>query len=102
MVTAMFDMAHLWRVGPIRQLAPQAMAGFKARDQAAPAEGAVSKELMAIAAAPTTQRPYCIEAHRKAAIAACSTEAGPAEAVFVATALRAGADLTHGTHLFPD
>lgn len=100
----MFDMSHLHRIGPMGRLAPEAMAGFKALDQAALAEGAIPKkykELMAIAVALTTQCPYCIEVHRRAALAAGATEAELAETVFVATALRAGAALTHGTHLFP-
>jgi len=42
-----------------------------------------------------------IAAHRNAAIAADASDAEFAEPVFVATALRAGAALTHGTHLFP-
>lgn len=100
----MFDMANLKRIGTFGQRAPAAMAGFKALDQAALADGAIPKkykELMAIAVALTTQCPYCIEVHRKAAISAGASEADLAETVFVATALRAGAALTHGTHLFP-
>ena len=100
----MFDMSHLKRIGPMGKLAPEAMAGFKALDQAALADGAIPKkykELMAIAVALTTQCPYCIEVHRKAALAAGAIDAELAETVFVATALRAGAALTHGTHLFP-
>ena len=56
---------------------------------------------MAVAVALTTQCAYCIEVHRKAAIGAGASEADLAETVFVAAALRAGAALTHGTHLFP-
>jgi AhpD family alkylhydroperoxidase len=84
--------------------AAEAMSGFKALDQAALAECTVPKkykELMAIAVALTTQCPYCIEVHRKAALGAGASEAELAETVFVATALRAGAALTQGTHLFP-
>ncbi|HEX4762892.1 MAG TPA: carboxymuconolactone decarboxylase family protein [Usitatibacter sp.] len=86
------------------QLAPESMAGFRAMDQAALADGALPKkikELMAIAVALTTQCPYCIEVHRKAARAAGATDEELAETVFVAVALGAGAALTHGTHLFP-
>ena len=100
----MFDMTNLKRIGTFGQLASAAMAGFKTLDQAALADGAIPKkykELMAIAVALTTQCPYCIEVHRKAAINAGATEVDLAETVFVATALRAGAALTHGTHLFP-
>src|SRR5512138_224275 len=100
----MFDMSHLRRIAPLGQLAPESMAGFKALDEAALTAGAIPKkykELMAIAVALTTQCPYCIEVHRKAARAAGATDQEVAETVFVATALRAGAALTHGTHLFP-
>ena len=100
----MFDMQNLKRIGTFGQLASAAMTGFKNFDQAALADGAIPKkykELMAIAVALTTQCGYCIEVHRKAAISAGATEADLAEAVFVASALRAGAALTHGTHLFP-
>ena len=100
----MFDISHLKRIGPMGKLAASAMSGFKALDQAALAEGAIPKkykELMAIAVALTTQCPYCIDVHRKAALDAGATDVELAETVFVATALRAGAAVTHGTHLFP-
>ena len=96
-------MSHLKRIAPMGQLAPAAMASFQALDEAALAAGAIPKkykELMAIAVALTTQCPYCIQVHRKAALAAGATEAELGETVFVAVALRAGAALTHGTHLF--
>lgn len=98
----MFDMQNLKKLGTLGKLAPEAMAGFQALDKAALADGAIPKkykELMAIAVALTTQCPYCIEVHRKAAIAAGATPEELAEATFVAVALRAGAALTHGTHL---
>jgi AhpD family alkylhydroperoxidase len=99
----MFNMSDLTRISAIGQLAPEAFAGFKALDKAALAEGAIPKkykELMAIAVALTTQCPYCIQAHRKAAVAAGASDAELAETVFVAGALRAGAAVTHGTHVF--
>ncbi len=74
-------------------------------DEAALAEGAISKkhkELIAIGVALTTQCGYCLEAHRKTAVAAGVTEQALAEATFVAVALPAGAALTHGTHLMPN
>jgi AhpD family alkylhydroperoxidase len=100
----MFDMNHLKRLGPMGKLAPAAMAGFQALDQAALTDGAIPKkykELMALAVGLTTQCPYCLEVHRKAAVAAGATPEELAETVFVATALRAGAAFTHGSHLFP-
>jgi AhpD family alkylhydroperoxidase len=100
----MFDLSHLERIGRMGGFAAEAMNGFKALDEAALAAGVIPKkykELMAIAVALTTQCPYCIEVHRKAALGAGASEVELAETVFVATALRAGAALTHGTHLFP-
>ncbi|PWT89229.1 MAG: carboxymuconolactone decarboxylase [Blastocatellia bacterium] len=62
-------------------------------------DGAVPKkyrELIAVAVAVTTQCPYCIEAHAKAAKAAGATREELAETAFVAAALRAGGAATHG------
>ena len=101
----MFDMSNLKRIGSLEKLAPQAMAGFRGLDAAALAPGAISKkykELMAVAVALATQCPYCIDVHRKAALGAGVSDAELAETVFVAAAVRAGAALTHGTHLFAE
>ena len=54
------------------------------------------RELMAVSVACTTQCPYCLEAHTRAAKAAGATREELAEAVFVSAALRAGAAATHG------
>lgn len=53
------------------------------------------KELIAIGVAHTTQCPYCIEAHVKAAIKEGATDQEIAEAIFVAAALRAGGAFAH-------
>src|SRR5260370_22221635 len=57
-------------------LAPAAWQGFVAWDKAVMADGAIppkTKELIAIAAAATTQCPYCIEIHTtKAKAAGCT------------------------------
>lgn len=57
------------------------------------------KELIAVAVALTTPCGYCLEVHRKAALAAGATEAELSEATFVPAALGAGAAVTHGTRL---
>ncbi len=101
----MYDSENLKKLPALQRLAPEAMAGFEALDRAALADGAIPKkykELMALAVALTTQCPYCLDVHREAAKQAGATEAELAETVFVAVALRAGAALTHGTHLLPD
>jgi AhpD family alkylhydroperoxidase len=61
--------------------------------------GAIPKkyrELIALAVACTTQCPYCIEAHSRAAKAAGATREEVVETSFVAAALRAGGAATHG------
>ncbi len=54
------------------------------------------RELIAIGVACTTQCPYCIEVHAKAAKKAGATREEVVEAAFVAAALRAGGAATHG------
>jgi len=52
-----------------------------------------------VAVALATQCPYCIEVHRKAALSAGASDLEFAETAFVAIALRAGAALTHSSHV---
>ena len=62
-------------------------------------DGAVPRkyrELIALAVACTTQCPYCIEAHVKAAKSVGATEEEVVEATFLAAAIRAGGAATHG------
>lgn len=54
------------------------------------------RELIALAVACTTQCPYCIEVHVKAAKAAGASREEVTEASFIAAALRAGGAATHG------
>src|SRR5712692_12088310 len=98
----MYSKDNLSKLPRIGELSREATKAFWAYDKAALADGAIPKkykELMAIAVALTTQCPYCIEVHRQEALKAGVTEQELAEAVHVAAALRAGAAITHGTHL---
>lgn len=98
----MYDMSNIDKLATLKTHSPEALAAFQALDKAALGEGAIPKkykELMALAVALTTQCPYCLEIHKGEAIKAGATEQELSETVFVATALRAGAALTHGTHL---
>jgi AhpD family alkylhydroperoxidase len=100
----MFDMKHLSRLKKLDEHAPASTKAFWAFDKAVFVEGALTtqqKQLMAVAVALTTQCPYCIELHRKAARDAGASEAQLAEAALVAAAIRAGGAITHSTHLFP-
>jgi len=54
------------------------------------------RELMAVAVSCTTQCPYCIEVHSKAAKSAGATREELVETAFIAAALRAGGAATHG------
>src|SRR5258705_2181273 len=99
----MYSIDNLSKLPKMGKLAPEAATAFWAFDKAALADGAIPKkykELMAIAVALTTQCAYCIEVHRQQALKAGVTEQELAEAVHVTCALRAGAAITHGTHLF--
>jgi len=101
----MYDMKNLKQLGALGQAAPTAMKAFQGLDSAALEDGAIPKkykELIAIAVALTTQCPYCLEIHKKHAVAAGATKEELAEVTFVAAALRAGAAVVHGTHLIED
>jgi AhpD family alkylhydroperoxidase len=56
-----------------------------------------TKELVAIGVAHTTQCPYCIEGHVRAAKKAGASDQEIAEAIFVAAALKAGGAFGHST-----
>lgn len=54
------------------------------------------RELIALAVACTTQCPYCIEVHTKAAKGAGASREEITESALLAAALRAGGAATHG------
>jgi AhpD family alkylhydroperoxidase len=99
----MFDMKNLSLLKKLDENAPEVMKAFWEFDKAAFKPGAIDvlhKQLMAVAVALTTQCPYCIELHLKAARNSGATDQMLAEAATVAAAMRAGAAITHATHLF--
>jgi AhpD family alkylhydroperoxidase len=101
----MYDVNSIKKLPKLGSKAPEAWQTFVAFDKAALADGVIPKkykELMAIAVALTTQCPYCIEIHVEAARKAGASEEELAETGFVAAALRAGAAVTHATHLIKD
>ena len=91
------DVTHL---RDIRHAAPKEFDAWLNLDKiVAREDGAIPRkyrELIAIAVAVTTQCPYCLDAHTKAAKQVGISEAELSEAVMIATALRAGAGATHG------
>lgn len=98
----MYDMKNLAKFKRMGELSPEAFKAFVAFDKVALEGGAIPvkyKELMAIAVALTTQCPYCIELHSTKAKKLGATEEELAETTLLTAALRAGAAMTHGTHL---
>ncbi|HWD21188.1 MAG TPA: carboxymuconolactone decarboxylase family protein [Verrucomicrobiae bacterium] len=101
----MYNKENLTRLEKLESLAPEAMKAFWAFDRAAVAPGMIPvkyKELMAVAVALTTQCPYCLAIHSGNARRAGAVEAELAEAAIVAASLRAGAAITHATHVLAD
>lgn len=101
----MYDMKNLGKLKRLDENNAEAMKAFWAFNKATFALGAIDalhKQLMAVAVALTTQCPYCIELHVKAAREAGATDEMLAETAAVAAAMRAGAAITHASHLFKD
>jgi AhpD family alkylhydroperoxidase len=95
------DAADMRLLKEMRKLAPKDYEAWRGLDAIVGREdGAIPRkyrELIAIAVATTTQCPYCLEAHAKAAKAAGATREEVTEAALLSAALRAGASATHGT-----
>lgn len=101
----MYDMNNLSALKTMDGAAADGMKAFWAFDKAAFAAGALdakTKQVMALAVALTTQCPYCIAIHTKEARKAGATDAELAETAVVAAAMRAGAAITHATHMFKE
>jgi AhpD family alkylhydroperoxidase len=98
----MYNQEKLSQLKRMDALAPEVMKAFRAFDRVSVAAGAIPvkyKELIAVAVALTTQCPYCIAIHAGNARQAGATDAELVEAGMVAASLRAGAAVTHATHL---
>lgn len=95
--------ADLERLKELGASAPEEWEGFLALDRVVGREGGAIprkyRELVALGVALTTQCPYCLEVHARAARKAGATRQEIAEVAFVAAALRAGAAVTHGALL---
>ena len=81
-----------------RRLAPQQADAFRAGSQSGCAEGVLpskTKQFIAVAVAHTTQCPYCIKGHTRAALKAGATEQQIMEAIWVAAEMRAGGAYAH-------
>lgn len=101
----MFDMRNLTRLKKLDENAPDTMKTFWALNEEVFKAGAIDvlhKQLMSVAVALTTQCPYCIELHMKAARKAGANDTMLTEAAMVAAAMRANATVTHASHLFKE
>ena len=80
------------------ELAPAPLEAFQNFSRAVFADGAlpsVTKQLIAVAVAHTTQCPYCIKGHTRAALKAGATDQQIMEAIWVAAEMRAGGAYAH-------
>ena len=80
------------------ELAPAIDDAFQAFSKAVFADGALPKkikQLIAVAVAHTTQCPYCIRGHTKAALRDGANEREIMEAIWVAAEMRAGGAFAH-------
>src|SRR4026207_1637111 len=95
------DASDMRLLKEMRKLAPKDYeAWFGLHATVGREDGAIPRkyrELIAIAVAATTQCPYCLEAHAKAAKAAGASREEVVEAALVASALRSAGAVTHGT-----
>ncbi len=94
------DSDDLKLLGQFKQLAPTEFSAFVEFDKIVGREGGAIprkyRELIALAVACTTQCPYCLDVHTRAAKRAGATREEVAETSLLAAALRAGAAVTHG------
>ena len=81
-----------------RELAPEIYGAFRTFGQRVFADGALpskTKQLVAVAVAHVTQRPYCIRGHTDLALKKGAPEQELMEAIWVAAEMRAGAAYAH-------
>ena len=94
------DSDDLKKLAEFKQLAPTEFGAFVEFDKIVGRDGGAIprkyRELIALAVACTTQCPYCLEVHTRAAKRAGATREEVAETSLLAAALRAGAAVTHG------
>src|ERR1700682_2388592 len=94
------DSDDLKILADFKQLAPEDFKGFVGLDRIGGRDGGAIprkyRELTARAVACTTQCPYCLDVHSRAAKRAGATREEVVEAALLAAALRAGAGVKHG------
>ncbi|MDQ0970822.1 AhpD family alkylhydroperoxidase [Neobacillus niacini] len=97
----LYTKTNMARFMDFNELSPEAFSAFNQFDREALKPGLLSrkeKELIAIAVAHVTGCPYCIEVHTKNLKKLGVPREELAEAIFVATALKAGSALAHSVN----
>lgn len=97
----LYKKSYFTRISELGKLAPDAFTSFDAFNKKALAPDALTgklKELIAVAVAHVTGCPYCIDVHVSAAKKQQASKEEIAEAIFVATALKAGSAIAHGVN----
>ncbi|WP_411347008.1 carboxymuconolactone decarboxylase family protein [Paenibacillus sp. WLX2291] len=97
---SLYKKTNINRLGEYSKLAGDAFRAFVQFDQKSLAPGVLSgklKELIAVAVAHVTGCPYCIEIHVNN-VKKEATKEEVAEAIMVATALKAGSAMAHGVN----
>jgi AhpD family alkylhydroperoxidase len=95
----LYQKSNIRRLPELAKLAPDTFKAFAEFDKLALADGLIprkTKELIAVAVAHVTGCPYCIDAHVSAAKRLEASKEEMAEAIMVATALKAGSAMAHG------
>ena len=98
---SLYQKKYFNRLSEFSELAPEAFKAFLKFDALALKEANLSaklKELIAVAVAHTTGCPYCIELHVTQAKNNKASKEEMAEAIMIATALKAGSALAHGVN----
>lgn len=96
---SLYQKSNMRRLPELTKLAPDTFKAFASFDKLALSEGVIpkkTKELMAVAVAHVTGCPYCIDAHVDTLKRVDATKEEMAEAIMVATALKAGSAMAHG------
>jgi AhpD family alkylhydroperoxidase len=96
---SLYHKSNIRRLPELGELVPNTFKAFFEFDKLAMAPGVVSKktkELIAVAVAHVTGCPYCIEGHVAGAKRLKASKEEVAEAIMVATALKAGSAIAHG------
>lgn len=98
---SLYQKSNINRLGEFSKLSSEAFRAFVNFDHKALAQGKLSsklKELMAVAVAHVTGCPYCIDIHVNQVKKQEATKEEMAEAIMVATALKAGSAMAHGVN----